>query len=477
MPALTKARMIPQDAEAVALPSETRPAATARSQPVRTTGFRWQVVLAAAIIALWEGVPLMLIGFRDDSYGPKIIAGLALLSIPVHMVRRAMGKARFNAFNVAALVLVLWCFAVSAYYSNVIEPKPANQWVQSGYVVLPILLIFTFQAARANVSDIERGIVLAGTLGSLIAILDHSLSLELLKFFHRPGSDGQDRIVFFKLPALFTFIIAIARIYSARGPITIATWAVVSVITIYNVVVLTESRLALGGILIALGLIAVFVTYGNRRTFLVLTGLVAAVPVSAFVVNKYFANFTSLDAYFRNDISAWFRGEEIKHFAYLFSKTDGLGFGFMSLNPDNNNILTFAAYKQGYIIGTGENGPVLTDIGLYSALYQFGYVGLALILSYTLWTGSTLIRARRFGRAFAPTAAVGCLFISLLISPIAINYFTVQWAAHVGALVFFMASECPGRFLSGNRGRRLRVGGADGPSRVVPGRPVRSLRK
>jgi len=398
-------------------------------------------IFVITLIAMWEGVPFTFLGF-DDSLGCKIVAIVALLGLPLFWLKSASGSVRFTAYHASAIAFVLWCVLISFNFNTFVEPKPIAQWLPSAYIVMPITLIFILQATGTKISDCENAIIFAGLIGSIFAIIDSLLDLGLLSFYQRSGSDGAIRIVFFKMPALFAFIICFTKIFIGRNLGSVIGYSVISIITLYNVVVLTESRLSLGGIIIAIFCIFLYVLRGARRVYLGITIIVGGIPALSYIADKFLSNFVSFDQYFKSDVSAWFRSREIEHFSAAFDRTQGLGFGFMSLNAAYNNTLTFAAYEAGRLVGTGKYGMALTDIGLYSALYQFGYVGLVSILFLTFLTGVTLIRSRRLGIDFYTTSAFGCLMLSLLVSPISINFFTIQFAAHLGAIAYFMAAEC-----------------------------------
>jgi len=420
-------------------------------RPKRSEGFRYQIALIIVLIALWEGFPFTFIGIDDDSIGCKIVAIISIIGLPIFLIKTFSGKSKISFYHTLSIVFVIWCFIVSFYFNNYVEPKPISQWLPSGYIVLPILLVFLLSATNTTIPDVEKSIVIIGIIGSAIAIIDSYLNIGILYFYHRNASDGDSRIIFCKMPALFAFIISVTKLYNCRSFYQFIIYLLSSIITIYNVVILTESRLSLAGIIISIVMIGIFVLKNSRRFYLIITGIIISVPASIYIIDNFFSKFESFDQYLNSDVSARFRQQEIALFSNVFSGTNGLGFGFMSLNRAYHNTLTFAAYDAGNLVGTGKYGMALTDIGLYSALYQFGYLGIFLVLTYTLLAGVTLIRSRRFGREFSSTAAVGWLFLSLLVSPISINFFTIQFSAHIGALVFFMASEC------GRRDRPRRV--------------------
>jgi hypothetical protein len=187
--------------------------------------------------------------------------------------------------------------------------------------------------------------------------------------------------------------------------------------------------------------IFIFCIRGNRKFFLILVGPLVLIPVLSSLIERYFGNFRGFDSYFATDVSTSFRQYEIDYFSRHFETTAGMGFGFMSGDPAYDNVLTFAAKSGGALVGYGSYGMALVDTGLYAALYQFGWVGLLFTLIMTLITGWVLATSYRYGASYSGASACGFVLLAFLLSPIPFNGFTIFASAHMGAVLWFMASK------------------------------------
>jgi len=184
--------------------------------------------------------------------------------------------------------------------------------------------------------------------------------------------------------------------------------------------------------------------------------------VIPYVIAKYLSDFKSWDQYMANDVSAAFRDIEYQHFMSYFYQTYGLGFGFMGRSPENDNILAFAGHFGGWLYGTYDYGLNPDDNGLWAALYQYGYHGFALVLFMTLFMAVAFIRlAREYPRYLVP-GFIGCFVISQLISPVPLNFFTLEYSGYFGGLIWFMAAQAA-TIRSGLNARRVPAPPAERP--------------
>jgi hypothetical protein len=163
-------------------------------------------------------------------------------------------------------------------------------------------------------------------------------------------------------------------------------------------------------------------------------------PAGYYVVDKYLYGMQSLGQYFSNDVSASFRLIEDEHFEYFFQETMGLGFGFMSGSPEYLNVIAFSANYAGRDYGVGDYGLGLDDIGFWSALYQYGYFGLAITIFMTAQIILRMIRYKGSDRTLtASLNLLGLLTLGFMLSPISMNYFTLFYTAHLGMALWMLA--------------------------------------
>ncbi|MEP9403997.1 hypothetical protein [Sphingomonas sp. VNH70] len=414
--------------------------------PVARDGITlWRVAFVVLMLCFWEGFPFSVIGL-PDVMGNQLYALLCLAGLGLYIVRLVATNRPPNFWDVIPVAFFLWCIVASARYSTQVAPQPLGAWLPAVFTVAPLLTILLYKTLGITRRDAEGGLFWAGLLGSLLVIADVTLGLHFLDHYARGSAFGEGRVVFLKLPATFGLMVALMRLIEfdlRRVPLHLLGVAAMG----YNTIVLSESRLVIAALLLALIPVAILVLRGARRIVITVVGPLLLIPIVLFVIQRYLANFADLSSYLANDVSATFRRYESEFFNRYFMTTDGMGFGFMSGDPQYNNVLTYAAGSASEEFGKQyANYPIgLVDTGLISALYQFGWPGLFFVVAMTLIAAVALIASRRQGSEYATTAALGWLMIASMVSPISFNFFTLFYSAHIGTLLWFLASEASTR--------------------------------
>jgi hypothetical protein len=421
----------------------------ARARRIRATGIqpmteaggmRWQVPGIMLLLAFWEGFPFSTMGM-PMVFGYQLFAAIVFASMFYYIARLLRGTLLLQAWDGVAILAFLWCFIVSFHYSVFIQPQPVFGWLPAIFSTTPLLLICVLKAIGARRRDAEDALFWTGLLGTLLIIFDLTTHLGFLDVYARGSSFSEGRIVLFKWPTVFAVVIGALRATTARGLGRRFMYGLATMLLLYNVIMLAESRLAMLALALAALPIYIFCLRGTTR---IVTGVaipILAVPLIFFVIDRFFADFTGVADYLRNDVSASFRNWEIEYFGRAFNGTYGMGFGFMSGDPQYDNVLNFLHYKAGYLVGTGTYGMELVDITIYAALYQYGYVGLAIVILMTLMMGYVLADSWRLGRDYRAASACGFLALFYHVSPLPMNFFTIFATSHVGALLWFMASR------------------------------------
>lgn len=405
-----------------------------------TRGMRWQVPAIVFMLMFWEGFPFSLFGM-PMVFGYQLFAGIIYLGFGLHMVRAVRRNAAPNAWELTSLAFFAWCVVVSYNYSTNIMPQSTQAWLPAIFTVAPLLMIFFLNVIDATRQDVERALMFLALFASFLVILDRVTGANFLAPYARGSAFSDGRVILFKYPLVFGFILTAMRAISARSIGKVTTYAIAATIMAYNITILTESRLAMAAIAIAIIPIFIFCIRGDRKLFLILVGPLVLIPVVSSLIDRYFGDFRGLDSYFAADVSASFRQYEIDYFSRHFETTSGMGFGFMSGDPAYDNVLTFAAQSGGELVGYGSYGMALVDTGLYAALYQFGWVGLLFTLVMTLIAGWVLATSYRYGPAYSGASACGFVLLAFLLSPVPFNGFTIFASAHMGAVLWFMASQ------------------------------------
>lgn len=405
------------------------------------TGFRWQVVLIIVLLSIWEGFPFQPLGI-PPSRGYQLYTLLVVLGCVWRLydvVRR--NSLVFSWWEATPLILATWCTLVSFYWSSVLQGVPLDGWLVGFPIVAPLLTIFLLNAVGATRRDAVNGLYGAAIFGSLLVAFDTLTKFGLLAAYSRGSAFTEGHIVFFKMVTAFGVVIGITRTINATKLGSVLLNLTCVALTGYNVLVLMESRLVSIAIFLAFPIIWLLAVRGLRKVFSGLLAPLAFGPVIVYFVASYLGNIQSLAEYLKQDRSAQFRLTEHEYFKQIFEQSYGMGFGYMSDSDRFDNVVTFAANRAGYLVGTGDYGMSIVDIGLPSALFQFGYVGLALVLVMTAVCIGQLLWSARGGSDYAETVAAGALMATLMISPISTNFFTLSYTAHIGGLLWFLASR------------------------------------
>lgn len=113
----------------------------------------------------------------------------------------------------------------------------------------------------------------------------------------------------------------------------------------------------------------------------------------------------------------------------------------MSLSPNSPNILSDAMYKAGELYGAPGYPVGLVDIRLWAALFQFGWVGLGIVLWLTGMVWLKFIKASMV-RAYQHRDEIGAMagvVVGFMASSLPINLFTVDNTVSLGGLLIFLA--------------------------------------
>lgn len=399
-----------------------------------------RTLLIVSLLCLWEGLPFALIGLPNiiglQIYALVVFAGTgAFIS---KAIKRKLKLGRWEGFSISLFFL---CVLVSFIYSNFVRPQPLVAWIFAIYSVAPVLTLLALRALGCTIGDAIAAIFWTGFIGSVVVTATKIFDLGILNFYSRGSAFTDSRVVFLKLETTFCLVIATIRLLHAKSGRQFILYALALAFTSYSTFVLTESRLAIMAVAIALVLTWLFIVSGKQKILIFLLAPVIVIPTFWFVSEKYLASFQGLDSYLSADTSASWREITINHFRQYFSETFGMGFGFMSANPAYNNVISYSSNYASVDYGVTNYAVGLDDIGIYSALYQYGYLGFVLISVMTLMMIYSLFKSINLGPGYRPVAATGALTAAFLISPISMNYFTLFYTGHIGGLLWFMAAE------------------------------------
>lgn len=431
----------PQTAAAGSQPNLKSFAAMTAYQYVRKNPFRFQTLFIAGLLFLWEGLPFTFLGM-SNVIGYQLYAVIVFGTSLINFVRGLINRSRITYWSVLPLAFFVYACFCSFVYSVLTKPQPPQAWMIAVYTIAPLLTVFSLRSIRATTGDCINGLLITGFIGSALVIAVQFSDSHLLDFYIRGSAFGSERrVVFFKLEAAFAAAIACIMMmnYSSLGKYILH--GLILLVSAYNLFFLTESRLAMLAFFGAFGLAWLFLFRAKRKIIALSLAPIALIPLAFYFIDRFLGKFETLDKYLASDSSAKWRVVTINEFSRYFDTTHGLGFGFMSGNPQYDNVIAHTSVYGGIPYGLPNYGLYLDDIGIYSALYQYGYVGLTFVLVMTLLCVFRLGSAYKISRAYEPVCASGFMMFAFLLSPVSMNYFTLFYAAHIGGLLWFMASR------------------------------------
>ncbi|WP_165498363.1 hypothetical protein [Siculibacillus lacustris] len=341
-------------------------------------------------------------------------------------------------------IFVAYLCVVSLIYNTMLVPNPLMTWAPGLIFYLPLIVFSVFDLFEVSIDEVAGGFIAAATFCVFLAMLDQVSNMAALDQFVRVSAfdSGLRRLVLAKTEQAFSVVLLVALFFRTRSFLVKAIVVPCGLALLYVLVVLTESRLVLGAS--GIGLV-IYVSYHLRSQFkvVVLIAIAAAAVVALpFVMEKYAAVFQNIDL-LNSDASVQFRNLEQRFFAGYFDNTYGLGFGFMHLNENLDNIQSFAMFRAGQLFGAVNYPVSLGDIGIYGALYQFGYLGLAFTIVLTVIVIVDLMRAGRDvnNPSHAACGAFGSVALAFMLSPLPMNYFTLDWTVAFGGTLWYVAAR------------------------------------
>ena len=206
---------------------------------------------------------------------------------------------------------------------------------------------------------------------------------------------------------------------------------------------ISESRQSIATVLLS---IFYFVALGGIRAkkllYVMTVGLIASFPLIYFLAGDYISKFLSSSNYIA-DGNVEIRLDALDFYLDRFWDTGGLGFGVLSNGDDATNFFATSAR-----VGNGSWQYLIADIGIFSPLVQFGWIGLFVVVFLTLRLAYMFITtARRMGRSESVLPfAFGCFLLGSMLHPWPMNYFTLEWTIMFGSLTWFTCNDLLARY-------------------------------
>jgi len=401
------------------------------------------VVLVAVFFCLGAGLPFSIFGM-PLYIGTQVASFLILASVVIWVLAWFLRQTRLDLWQVGVCAWVLLCALVSMISNTLIFRQGMNQWVMALYVLMPLVVIFPFKLAQVRFGEAIDGLIIVGFLAAMLVVIDQFHRIAFLDAYQRGAAADQSlrRIVFAKTEMVFAWVVCFARLLHARSHSTQIRYGGALITVGYALFVVSEGRLAIGATLIGCAIYLVFF-YRSSRKVLVISTLSVVAPIALWLVlEKYIRYLGSVGNMQTNDVSVAFRLVEYQHFKMFFDQTHGIGFGIMA-GGGSNNILGFARQGAGHAHTSGDFGLELADIGLFAALFQFGYAGLLFVIFMTIAVVRKLWKAGSANSAEpnrVECGAIAAVTIGFLLSPLPMNFFSLSWTMEYGGMLWFLAS-------------------------------------
>ena len=396
----------------------------------------------ALLFAMPSGLPLSLFGvpaYQSDQIQIVIIAALVGVRALQLLQRRWLDR-----WESTIVVFLLYCYFVSVVSNSFFIPQPLDGWLPGLVLLVPLLLIFALDAFKFTVKEVIDGLLIAVLFAAALVNVDRVAPIAgLNSYLHTAMHDPSlRRIVVMHNEMGFAFVIMIARLLNTRTMGGVLLYLAALALLSGPLFIVSETRLVIAAALIGCTLYALLVYRSTIKALVLSVLTVIVASLTPFVFGKYIEYGLAMGD-LSDDPSVRFRNIEILHFGQLFDQTAGFGFGLMSLSPNKPNILTDALFRDAALYGAPDYWLSLVDIRIYGALYQFGYVGLALVLAltfivaYRLWQCSRELNyARR-----DDVGAVAATVVAFMLSPLPMNLFTAENTVTLGGMLWFLAAR------------------------------------
>lgn len=399
-------------------------------------------LIVALLIMMQWGIPFIMLGIP-----PWLTSQFMTISIFAFACLRVVSIGKYGKLTVAEIAIVLilaYCYFVTIIANKFIFRLPISDWMTSVAYIFPLLLILAAKPLRITACDILNGFVIACFLASCVAIADYLSpisALDALASRSTISSTGR-RLVLMHNESAFAIGILISRLTQVKS-IYQAKFLLMALSAIcFSLLVISESRLAVGAS--AIGSLAFFLIFFKGKWKLPIAGVVAIAALLAlpYIYDRYIVSLVYvLDGGFEKlasiEASTNFRKTEIAHFGRHFEETHGLGFGLMTISPNKNNFLSMSMFSLSALYNVDYQMSMI-DVRIYSALFQFGYVGLLIVIWLTFITAKTNFAIAYRGRhpQRQALAAVGCVMMGFMLSPLPANLFTGENTILIGGLLY-----------------------------------------
>ena len=378
----------------------------------------------------WEGVFAAMMG--QSTWSHKYLIAAAIFAAACYRLMILLLRGSASIYETLSYLLFGLCTAVSIVSNTWVFPQDIRFWLPALYTISPILLLPALSVFGIKEKHILDAIIAVAIGASLLIVADQALQFDFMQVFVRAdGLNVERKAVILKTETCLALVILFARWGAKWG--VMALWRLGAVCLLaFNLFIVTESRLVMAAVVIALSITILFAFRGRTRVALLALSGIAAAILSPLIFDRFIQQIISFGDTIQQDMSATWRAKTFDYFYAYFQQTNGLGFGVMSAGTEANNLVSWANHFGGLWLGSGTKYPLaLADIGILQALVQFGYAGLLLVGMMTLIMSVNLFRSGML-QARPDLFALGALVVGYTLSPLPMNFFTLEWSGMAG---------------------------------------------
>jgi len=434
-----------------------------------------KTAILVVIMLMWEGlIPALLL--QPTYIGKQLVSATILGAIGIWglvKLRRGFTITKDGIGSIAALV---YAVGVTVTYSVLQNHLPPSEWLLAMYMLLPLAIFPLLSLLGISWREIFAGIIISASICSLVSIADQFGHFPIFDQFVRGSINNKfaRRMFLMRVETACSVLMLLAwvSIYFYRPRAII--YGILLAIVAFVLFRVSESRQSMTAVVIGF---AFFVVLGGLSFSQLIRRIpmfiLVVLPVLIILLMPYITKLLGADNYMREG-NIDIRIQAMDFYWNQFKQTGGVGFGVLS---GGDNARNFFAMAQRH--GNGSWPFFLADTGILSALYQFGWGGLAFAIGMPLWLGTRfiLLSKKLPSQVRVFPMALGCFLLGSVIHPWPQNYFTLDWSIMFGALTWYACSDLEARVKAhalssqragpGGQGRPNRGNQQPGPRRPV----------
>jgi len=406
---------------------------------VRPLSYR-NIALLLLVTLTWEGLIPVFLGIPVH-VGRYFICALILGGTLLWFRNFLTGRAVPVGENILLPILAIYCVIVTLNYSAFSAALPAREWMYAQYVLIPLCICFSLSVLGVTWKEIVVATVIAASFCSVISAIDQFYEFPMLDVFIRTSINNAENRRMFLMRLETGATVAILGTYLlANGRLNTRTLLLMALMLLnaYVLFRVSESRQSMLTVLLAVFYFVILGGIKKERLYYIVTLWPAVFAYLLYLIlGDYLEKFLSSRNYIK-DGNIEIRLQAMDFFWRQFEQTSGMGFGILSNGEDARNF-----YANAFRVGNGEWGFMIADTGIFSALYQFGWIGLLFAVALAIWGAVMLIGAARHASREQRSVllAFGCVLLSSIVHPWPTNLFTLEWTLLLGALSFYAATD------------------------------------